>query len=80
VELMRVDLDGKSQQLTTSPAGTLHYHPTPSPDGRRLLYGSRRGGRRQLYVARTDGTGERVITTVGEGYGAMWAHWQPGTP
>ncbi len=31
VELFQVTLDGKATQLTTSAAGTLHYHPQPSP-------------------------------------------------
>src|SRR5260221_181105 len=30
VELFRVSLDGKPEQLTDTPAGSMHYHPTPS--------------------------------------------------
>ena len=48
VELFQVDLNGKTKQLTHSPEGTLHYHPNPSPDGKWLLYGSKRKGVRQL--------------------------------
>lgn len=77
VELMRIPLDGKPERLTHSAAGTLHYHPTPSPDGRRLAYGSKRGGRRQLYASGADGGKERPITEVGAGWGAIWPHWQP---
>lgn len=77
VELLRAPLEGKPERLTHSPAGTLHYHPTPSPDGARLAYGSKRNGRRQLYVARADGSRERTITQVEAGWGAMWPHWQP---
>lgn len=77
VELMRIPVEGKPERLTRSPAGTLHYHPTPSPDGKRLIYGSKRSGRRQLYVANADGSGERALTRVDEGWGAMWPHWQP---
>jgi hypothetical protein len=33
VELFRVTLDGKSEQLTETPAGSMHYHPAASPDG-----------------------------------------------
>lgn len=40
VELFQVTLDGAVKQLTRSPPGTLHYHPTPSPDGKQILYGS----------------------------------------
>ena len=32
VELFEVTLDGQSRQLTTSPPGTTHYHPNPSPE------------------------------------------------
>ena len=44
VELFRVALDGRSERLTRTPDGTLHYHPQPSPDGRWLAYGSKRDG------------------------------------
>ncbi|HJN16438.1 MAG TPA: hypothetical protein QGH10_13125 [Armatimonadota bacterium] len=77
VELMRVGLGGELEQLTHSEPGALHYHPEVSPGGDWLLFGSTRSGRRQLYVARADGTDCAPITDVPEGYGAMWAHWQP---
>jgi len=77
VELHRVSLDGKSERLTQSVPGTLHYHPTPSPDGTRLLYGARRAGVRRLYVSGPEGTGERLITELAAGSAAMWPHWQP---
>ncbi len=77
VELFRVTLDGKSTQLTDSPAGTLHYHPEPSPDGKWLAYGSKREGVRQLYLMRLDDKQERRLTDLAEGRGAMWPHWQP---
>ena len=77
VELFRVTLDGKATRLTKSPPGTLHYHPQPSPDGKWLAYGSKRGGVRQLFVMRlADGT-ERQVTRLGAGHGAMWPHWRP---
>ena len=78
VELFQVTLDGKSRQLTQSAApGTLHYHPQPSPDGKSLLYGSKRDGVRQLYVMRLADRAERRITDLKPGHGAMWAHWRP---
>jgi Tol biopolymer transport system component len=77
VELFRVPLDGKSEQLTDTPAGSMHYHPNPSPDGRWLLYGSKRDGVRQLYVMRmSDKKGHR-LTDLKKGHAAMWASWQP---
>ena len=77
VELFRVSLDGRSERLTRTPAGSLHYHPTPSPDGRYLAFGSLRGGVRQLYVMRLSDGSERRITDLAHGHAAMWPHWQP---
>jgi Tol biopolymer transport system component len=77
VELMRVSLAGEPEQLTHSAPGVLHYHPAVSPDGGWVIFGSTRSGRRQLHVARSGSTSARQITNVAEGYGAMWAHWQP---
>jgi Tol biopolymer transport system component len=77
VELMRVTLDGKITQLTTSAPGVRHYHPNPSPDGRWLLYGSDRSGVMQLVVARADGTESRTVTNVPAGSCAMHGHWRP---
>jgi TolB protein len=77
VELFQVTFDGKSEQLTRSPEGTLHYHPTPSADGKWLAFGSKRDGVRQLFVMRLDDRVERRITNLATGRGAMWPHWQP---
>jgi Tol biopolymer transport system component len=77
VELCSVDLDGTINQLTNSPKGTLHYHPTPSPDGNFLIYGSKRSGVRQLYIRRLADGQEKCITDLGAGSAAMWPHWQP---
>ena len=73
VELFRVPLDGKSEQLTDTPAGSMHYHPAPSPDGKWLLYGSKRDGVRQLYVMRLSDKKEWRITDLAKGRAAMWA-------
>ena len=77
VELFQVGLDGKTQQLTHSPEGTLHYHPEPSPDGKWVLYGSRREGVRQLFLMKLSDHHEYRITNLKTGQAAMWAHWQP---
>ncbi len=77
VELFRVTLDGKSEQLTKSPEGTLHYHPQPSPNGKSLLYGSKRDGIRQLFVMNLADRREQRLTELKTGYAAMWPHWQP---
>jgi Tol biopolymer transport system component len=77
VELFRVTLDGKSEQLTERPAGSMHYHPAASPDGKWLVYGSKRDGVRQLYVMRLADRKERRLTDCKKGHAAMWAHWSP---
>jgi TolB protein len=77
VELFRVTLDGKSEQLSDGPAGAMHYHPAASPDGKWLVYGSKRDGVRQLYVMRLSDRKEHRITDLKKGHAAMWPHWQP---
>jgi Tol biopolymer transport system component len=77
VELLRVTLDGKSEQLTETPAGSMHYHPNPSRDGKWLLYGSKRDGVRQLYIMRLGERKEHRITDLKKGHAAMWPGWQP---
>ncbi len=77
VELFQVALDGQTTQLTKCPADTFHYHPQPSPDGKHLLYGSKRSGVRQLFVMNLADRSERQLTDLAVGHGAMWPHWQP---
>jgi Tol biopolymer transport system component len=81
IELMHADLEGNSNQLTHSKTGTRHYHPTVSPNGKWILFGSDRSGTMQLYVASLD---KRTfddeslwpITNVPEGHCAMHGSWQ----
>lgn len=77
VELFQITLSGEITQLTKTPDGTTHYHPTPSADGQRLLYGSKREGVRQLAVMNLADRSERQLTDLKLGHGAMWPHWQP---
>lgn len=77
VELFQVTLDGVATQLTESEPGTLHYHPTPSADGRWLLYGSKRQGIRQLFVRDLKEGREIQVTHLQPGHAAMWPHWRP---
>lgn len=77
VELCRISLDGKNEQLTHSKSGTLHYHPQQSPDGKWLLYGSKRDGVRQIFIMRLSDLFERRVTNLKRGFGAMWPQWQP---
>lgn len=77
VELFQAGLDGRTTQLTRSADGTLHYHPQPSPDGKRLVYGSKRDGVRQLFVMTLADRSELRLTDLQPGHAAMWPHWQP---
>ncbi|WP_435008615.1 hypothetical protein P12x_005824 [Tundrisphaera lichenicola] len=77
VELFRTTLDGRSEQLTHAPEGSLHYHPTPSPDGQWLAYGSKRDGIRQLYTMKLADRSETRITNLEKGHAALWPHWEP---
>jgi len=77
VELFRATLDGKNERLTDSPAGSLHYHPQPSPGGQWLVFGSKRDGVRQLYVMRLADGKEMRITDLKAGHAAMWPYWSP---
>ena len=77
VALFRLPLDGKPKELTDTSAGAMHYHPNPSPDGKWLVYGSKRDGVRQFYVMRLSDKKEWRITNLAKGRAAMWPHWQP---
>jgi TolB protein len=79
VELFRVTLDGHLERLTESADGTSHYHPKPSPDGKWIVYGSKRNGVRNLFVMRLSDRKEHALTDVPAGHAAMHAHWQPAT-
>ena len=76
-DLCQVTVEGEITQLTTSPEGTLHYHPKPFHDGEWLLYGSMRNGVRQLFVRNLSSSAEHQITQLTKGRAAMWPHWQP---
>jgi hypothetical protein len=73
----RITLEGRSERLRQTPEGSLNYHPQPSPDGRWLVYGSKRDGVRQLYVMRLEDMSEYRITPLQRGRAAMWPYWQP---
>jgi Tol biopolymer transport system component len=80
VELCQATLDGKPSILTKSGAGTRHYHPQPSQDGKWLVYGSMRDGVRNIFVMNLADRAERRITELKPGSAAMWPHWQPVVP
>ena len=77
IELFQAAFDGQSTRLTMSPDDSLHYHPQPSPDGKKIVYGSKRNGVRQLYVMNLADRTETRLTALKTGHAAMWPHWQP---
>ncbi len=80
VELCQTTLAGNTTLLTKSEAGVLHYHPQTSPDGKHLVYGSKRLGVRQLFVMDLATKKEHQVTNLKIGEGAMWPHWQKEKP
>lgn len=77
VDLFQVNLSGDRVRLTNSDNDSQHYHPTPSPGGKELLFGAMRNGVRQLVVLYLDSQTEHQITQHKSGTAAMWPHWQP---
>jgi Tol biopolymer transport system component len=77
VELMRVSMAGKVEQLTRSPAGMEHYYPEVSPDGRLVAFGVRQNGASALCVADADGHNARLITAPTPDHVPMYPKWQP---
>ena len=73
----QITLDSKITQLANTPAGSLHDHPTPSPDGKQSLSGSKRDGVRRLFMMNLADRGERQRTGHNSGRAVMWPHWQP---
>ena len=67
----------QAQAAHQSAPGTLHYHITPSADGRWLMYGSKRDGVRQLFVRDLTAERETQLTNLKPGHAAMWPHWRP---
>lgn len=77
IELMRVSPEGKPEQLTRSEPGVLNFFPQVSPDSKWVLFSSTRSGRRQLFVARADGSGAHPVTKLAAGWGTYNAAWRP---
>ena len=80
VELFHATLDGQATRLTKSDAGSLHYHPQPSPDGHWLVYGAKRAGIRNIFIMKLSDRTETRLSDLKPGHGAMWPHWQPLPP
>ena len=77
VELMRVSVEGKLEQLTHSPAGTAHFYPSVSPDGKLVAFGRQHDGVAALYVADADGRNAKAITEPTADHVQMYPTWAP---
>ncbi len=63
-EIYRVSPDGKTVQQLTFNNFEWDKHPTWSPDGSQILfYSNRETGRRQLWIMKVDGSGQRNFTS-----------------
>ena len=60
-EIYVMNVDGtEKQNLTNNPA--LDYHSSWSPDGKKILFISKRDGNKEIYVMNADGTDQRNLT------------------
>ena len=63
---------GVPRRLTTE--GTINERPRWSPDGRRIAFISNRGGSRQIWTMRADGSGAQAVTELAtEASGVIWS-------
>jgi len=67
-------LDGDLRVMTIVDDGSRNYHVQPSPDGRQIAFDSDRDGERAVYIANSDGTNVRRMTT---GAYAAVPTWSP---
>jgi Tol biopolymer transport system component len=66
--------DDSATEIWSAPDARVAGAPSIAPDGRRMAFSVRRGGHVRLYVANTDGTGAREISSSFEPEGtAAWA-------
>jgi TolB protein len=79
INLFRIALQPGAipERLSGISEDSTHYHPTPSPDGQWLAYGSKRNGIRQLYAMTLADKSETQLTHLQTGHAALWPHWQP---
>ena len=77
LDIWKTDLSGNLTRLTNTAAGVNNYHPSPSPDGKLICFGSDMSGTRQLHIMRSDGYDSRQLTHVPRHNAAMWAYWRP---
>lgn len=63
-QIYRVSIAGGEAQCLTQNSGiALNYHPKYSPDGRRIVFVSDRGGQNNLWVMDADGRNARAVHT-----------------
>jgi TolB protein len=67
-----MNADGSGQQLLTRGGSGPHW----SPDGRRIVFVSKRGGSRDIWIMSADGSGQRNLTP-GAGRRESSPVWSP---
>ncbi len=82
-DIYAINADGTALTKLTADSG-LNSHPSWSPDGRQIVFGSNRDpdGREKIWVMNADGTGQRRLTNIHDTsnplfYGDRWPSWSP---
>jgi Tol biopolymer transport system component len=74
-EIFVVGSNGAGHRNLTRTATAVEWWPTPSPDGRRIAHLRSEGIRSQIWVMNADGSGQRRLTSGGDG--EVWPQWSP---
>lgn len=69
-----IDLITLENRLLTQGPGS-HEGPSFSPDGRRIVFESTRGGSRQIWTVDVDGGSLRKLTSEGENFAPSWSSY-----
>jgi Tol biopolymer transport system component len=75
LDLWVMNWDGSNLRNLTEDSAADDSHPDWSPDGRQIVFDSRRSGKAEIYVMRADGSGMRQITERAEDN--REAKWSP---
>jgi TolB protein len=66
-DIYKIDMKGEIvKRLTKGPAGAINVEPSLSPDGKKIVFSSERGGNPMLYTMNEDGSDVKRLTYAGK--------------